>query len=245
VHSKQEKLEAIERIMGDGNESAYYREQRLQFTKEQLAAHLRTAKLLAPCVKGRLQRSQVQKRITNAVKDVNAEDITFISQNCIGGVLYHDLGLQFRSPTINAFIPEPGFVKLVLNLRHYMDKELVMRWGEEYPIGTLDDVEIHFMHYDTCKEAKAVWDKRKARINWDKIFVIGTDRDGFDADAYEQWKRIPYPKILFTAHPEFTEDAVFYSEYAGDGQIGDLISERKFYRCGLLSEKINSAAWSV
>jgi len=124
-------------------------------------------------------------------------------------------------------------------LRHYMEQELVMRWGEEYPIGMLDDVEIHFMHYDTCKEAKEAWDKRKARINWDKIFVIGTDRDGFDADAYEQWKQIPYPKILFTAHPEFTENAVCFSEYAADGQIGDLISDRKFYQDNLLTKKLN------
>ena len=238
VRSKQEKLEAIERIMGDGNASSYYREQRLQFTKEQLAAHLRRTKLLVPRIKGRLQRSQVQKRITNAVKDLNAEGITFISQNCIGGVLYHDLGLQFLSPTINTFIPEPGFVKLALNLRHYMEQDLVLRWGEEFPIGTLGDVEIHFMHYETCKEAKEAWDRRKARINWNKIFVIGTDRDGFDADAYKQWKQIPYPKILFTAHPDFTEDAVFYPEYAADGQIGDLISERKFYRNGMLINKM-------
>ena len=238
VHSKQEKLEAIERIMGDGNASSYYREQRLQFTKEQLAAYLRTVKLLVPRVKGRLQRSQVQKRITNAVKDMHAEGITFISQNCIGGVLYHDLGLQFLSPMINTFIPEPGFVKLVLNLRHYMEQELVVRWHETYPVGMLEDVEIHFMHYETCKDAKEAWNRRKQRINWDKIFVIGTDRDGFDETVYELWKQVKYPKILFTAHPEFTEDAVYFPEYAAEGQVVDLISGRKFYHNGMLISKL-------
>ena len=238
VHSKQEKLEAIERIMGDGNASSYYREQRLQFTKEQLAAYLRTVKLLVPRVKGRLQRSQVQKRSTNAVKDMHAEGITFISQNCIGGVLYHDLGLQFLSPMINTFIPEPGFVKLVLNLRHYMEQELVVRWHETYPVGMLEDVEIHFMHYETCKDAKEAWNRRKQRINWDKIFVIGTDRDGFDETVYELWKQVKYPKILFTAHPEFTEEAVYFPEYAAEGQVVDLISGRKFYHNGMLISKL-------
>lgn len=237
-HTKQEKLEAIERIMGDGKTSVYYREQLMSFAKERLVAHISTVRQFVPRLKGRMQRSQFQKRIAETVKDVNAEEISFISQNCIGGVLYHDLGLQFLSPTINAFIPEPGFVKLVLNLRHYMEQELIVRWGEEYPIGMLDDVEIHFMHYHTCKEAKEAWDKRKARINWDKIFVIGTDRDGFDEAAYEQWKQIPYPKILFTVHPEFTKDAVYYPEYTGDGQIGDLISTRKFYRDNILVRHI-------
>lgn len=94
------------------------------------------------------------------------------------------------------------------------------------------------MHYDTCEEAKEAWDRRKARINWDKIFVIGTDRDGFNEAVYEQWKQIPYSKILFTAHPEFAEDAVCYPEYAADGQIGDLIVDRSFYRNGELMKKI-------
>jgi uncharacterized protein (DUF1919 family) len=240
IRTKAEKLEAIERIMGDGKASAYYREQRIQFAKEQIAQQPVQVKGLASRVKGRLQRSRHQKRIANAVKGVNAEGISVISQNCIGGVLYHDLGLQFLSPTINAFIPEPGFVKLVLNLRYYMEQGLVMRWGEEYPIGTLDDVDIHFMHYETCKEAKEAWDKRKARINWDKIFVIGTDRDGFDEAAYEQWKQIPYPKVLFTANSEFTEDAVCFPEYAEDGQVGDLISERDFYTDMQIVNRLNN-----
>lgn len=229
-HSKAEKLKAIERIMADGKAKAYYQEQRKQLSKERIKNHFQKVKLLIPRIKGRLQRSLVQKTIRKAVKGLNAAGITIISQNCIGGVFYHDMGLQFLSPTINAFIPEPGFVKMVLNLRHYMEQDLVMRWGEEYPIGTLDDVEIHFMHYDTCKEAKEAWDRRKARINWNKIFVIGTDRDGFDEKTYEQWKQIDYPKILFTAHPEFTEDAQLLSEFTKEGQVGDLISQRKFYR---------------
>lgn len=189
-------------------------------------------------LKGWLIRKRNALVITCAKKQLKAKNFTVISQNCIGGVFYHDMGMQFLSPTINTFIPEPGFVKLVLNLRHYMEQELVMRWGETYPIGTVDDVEIHFMHYHTCREAEEAWNKRKARINWDKIFVIGTDRDGFDDAVYEQWKQITYSKILFTAHPEFTEDAVHYPEYCEDGQIGDLIAGRLFYRKGQLIEEI-------
>ena len=237
--SKQEKLEAIERIMGDGKSSVHYREQKVLFAKEQIAAQLWKAKQLVPRVKGRLLRARLQKKIAHAVGIVSAEGITFISQNCIGGVLYHDLGMQFLSPTVNTFIPQPGFVRLVMDLHHYMEQELIVEWGEEYPIGMLGDVEIHFMHYDTCKMAKDSWDKRKKRINWDKIFVLGTDRDGFDDAVYEQWKQIPYAKILFSAHPEYTEDAVYFPEFAQRGSVGDMISERKFYRDGVLIAKLS------
>lgn len=240
THSKQEKLEAIEQIKGDGQAASYYRQQRMQYAKEQISSQLHAAKQFVPRIQGRLKRSQINKKTSATVKQVDADGITFISQNCIGGVLYHDLGLPFLSPTINTFIPEPGFVKFTLNLHYYMEQEIEMHWGEEYPIGLLDDVEIHFMHYETCQEAKSAWIRRKARINWDKIFVICTDRDGFDTTIYEQWQQIPYPKILYTAHSEFTEDAVYFPEYAADGQVGDLISERDFYRDQLLLERINT-----
>ena len=150
--------------------------------------------------------------------------------------------MSFLSPTINAFIPHPGFVKFVLNLRYYMEQELVIRWGEEYPIGTLDDVEIHFMHYDTCTNAKDAWDRRKARLNWDKLFVIATDRDGFDDAVFAEWKKIPYPKVLFTAQKKYASEAdcVYFSQYENCGKVLDLIPTRAFYKDGILMRKIDS-----
>lgn len=239
-HGKQDKLEAIERIMGDGRAAEYYREQKVLHTKEKTVQLLSGAKSLHPRIRGRFERNQLQKQIARIKESVHAEGVTIISQNCIGGVFYHDMGMQFLSPTINTFIPEPGFVKLALNLRYYMEQELVMRWEEEYPVGMLGDVEIHFMHYATCQEAKATWDRRKQRINYDRILVLATDRDGFDEAVYEQWKQIPYPKVLFTANSRLSEDAVYYPEYEADGQVGDLISDRSFYRDELLIRKINS-----
>lgn len=232
--TRQEKLDAIRCVMGDEREQTHYRKQRILQAKERLVAWLSWTKQLLPRLRGRLHRKRLQRTIARAVDGVKAEGVTLLSQNCIGGVLYHDLGLPFLSPTINTFIPEPGFVKLAQNPRHYMEQGISMSWGETYPIGVLDDVQIHFMHYDTCQEAKAAWDRRTERINWDKIVVIGTDRDGFDEAVYEQWKKISYPKVLFTAHPEFTEDAICFPEFAAEGQVGDLIHNRVFYKGGKL-----------
>lgn len=240
--SQKQRLEAIERIMGDGNSRRYYNAQRRMFAKERIAAVLPKIKKLPERIKGRFSRQQNEKLIAQASKKIHAKDFTIISQNCIGGVLYHDLGMEFLSPTINTFIPEPGFVRMVLNLKHYMAQPLVIRWGEEYPIGMLDDVEIHFMHYETCQEAKAAWDRRVKRINWDKILVLATDRDGFDDAVYAQWKQISYPKVLFTANPKYTEDAVYFHEYASYGQVKDLIPERKFYQGDVITVKINTLA---
>ena len=192
-------------------------------------------------IRGCLIRARNKIIISRVNRKLKISGLTIISQNCIGGVLYHDLGVEFLSPTINAFIPEPGFVKMVLNLRCYMEQELMIHWGEEYPIGMLDDVEIHFMHYETCQEAKEAWDKRKMRINWDKIFVVATDRNKFDDVVFENWKKVPYPKILFTAQRKYASDAesVYFPEYEANGFVPDLIPNREFYKDGILMKRIN------
>lgn len=45
---------------------------------------------------------------------------TVFASNCNGGVLTHDLGLQFKSPTVNLFIRPKEYVKFLGNLHHYL-----------------------------------------------------------------------------------------------------------------------------
>lgn len=239
-YSKQERLDAIERVLGDGNAISHYRKQRHRYAKEQTAQRIVQVKQLVPRIRGRLHRRQLQRKTVKAVTGVHADGISIISQNCIGGALYHDLGLPFLSPTINAFFFEPDFVRFVSNLRHYMGQELVMRWGEDYPIGILDDITIHFMHYETCTEAKEAWERRKTRINWGKILVIATDRNGFNDSVFDDWKKITYPKILFTVQKKYASDSdsVYFPEYEANGFVPDLIPNREFYKDGILVDKI-------
>lgn len=107
---------------------------------------------------------------------------TIISQNCIGGVIYNDLGMEFISPTINMFIEDENFVKLVENLEHYMvvkPKPLLECYVDpidnkvRYPKILIDDIELCCLHYRNCGEAIDAWERRKKRIVWDNIFVIG------------------------------------------------------------------------
>lgn len=191
--------------------------------------------------KGWLSRWILQHKIAGLRKKVHAEDVTILSQNCIGGVFYHDMGMQFLSPTINLFMMEPDFVNFVLDLEHYLHCELRIQWGESYPIGELDDIRIHFMHYETCQEAKQAWERRVKRIRHDRIVVVATDRNGFHEDVYRLWKKIPYPKVLFTADPRYAQDpdSVFFPEYQAQGFVPDLIPRREFYKDGKLIQTIN------
>ncbi len=189
---------------------------------------------------GRFKREKAARIAAKEKKRLTNTHFSVISQNCIGGVFYHDMGLRFTSPTIDLYFSCPDFIKFVLDLDHYLTQELSVSWGEEYPIGSLDDITIHFMHYETCSEAKEKWDKRKKRIDRDAILILCTDMEGFDEAAYEQWKKIPYPKVLFSAEDRKAPDVVFYPEFKQDGRVSDLIPERKFYKDGVLINTVNS-----
>ncbi|MBQ3052745.1 MAG: DUF1919 domain-containing protein [Clostridia bacterium] len=46
-----------------------------------------------------------------------------VCNNCIGGIIYHNLGLKIFSPTINLFFKE-NFVKFAQNFEYYSKCEL-------------------------------------------------------------------------------------------------------------------------
>ena len=127
------------------------------------------------------------------------KDATIISNNCIAGVMYHDLKLQFRSPTINLFFPKAEeFVRYAQNLKYYNSLELVEVSGDySYPVGRIDDIEIHFMHYSSFAEAERCWKARRKRINYNNLMVLMTDQGGA-SEVIEQFGQIPYPKVYLT-----------------------------------------------
>jgi uncharacterized protein (DUF1919 family) len=149
--------------------------------------------------------------------------------------------MEFQSPTINLFMEAADYIKFVCNLEHYLNVELILRWGEEYPIGMLDDIKLMFVHYDTCQQARQAWERRKKRVDLNKVLVLATDRDGFDEAVFEQWQSVSYPKLLFTARKEYSKhpDSLYFPKYQGHGCIPDLIPKREFYRDHMLIHKAN------
>ena len=110
---------------------------------------------------------------------------------CLGGIIFHDLGLQFCSPTVNTMMFQTDFKKFILNLDHYLSKDFVFFKSEEYsfPCAKLDDVTVHFTHYKTEEEAREAWRRRVERIDRDNMFVVCSERDGLTKDDILQLGR--------------------------------------------------------
>lgn len=140
------------------------------------------------------------------------KDFTLISRDCVGGVLYHQLGLKFLSPTINLFLTPTDFNYFCLYLEDYLDGRLEKYKGDEvdYPVGLLypkkgskcdRPVKIGFMHYETFEIATNKWNERKERINRDNIYVLNTmcyplEIAELSSELINQWNQIKFKKVI-------------------------------------------------
>ncbi len=152
-------------------------------------------------------------------------DFCIISNNCWGGELYQKHHLPFNTPFIGLYVPPEGFLKICNDLHGYLAKPLkfieeskyIPKESLNYPLALLGDVEIHFMHYKSPKEATEKWARRVKRVPKDpkKIFVKACDSGVEDRDKFsEQWNTIPYTKIYFSSKPNNNiDDLTWLFEY--------------------------------
>ena len=185
-------------------------------------------------------RRRILSRIVR--KKLDLSDVSLLSMNCVGGILYHDCESKFISPTIDLYFSASDFIKFVNDLDIYLAQTPRVVMGPEFPIGDLQDIKIYFMHYKTPEEALAKWEERKKRISKDKIFVIMVDRNGFDDQDFENFKKIKYPKFLLTNKKEHIfKDSVYMPRYKDLDEMPDVIPGRRMYYKMALPNAIKNA----
>ena len=128
-------------------------------------------------------------------------NFSVISSNCVGGVMLHELGLRFNTPTVNLWFSAADYLKFISNLEDYLLKELIEENSSKpYPVGRLGDILINFTHYKSFEEAYQKWNERKKRINKDNLFFIMTQTDDCTDEMVHEFGKIPVQnKVIFTA----------------------------------------------
>lgn len=131
---------------------------------------------------------------------------TIIANNCYGGMIYHNLGLQFRSPTINLYFNDRDFISFVRNLPDYLQAELseVTETDKPWPVGALscgdEKVILNFMHYESFAEAKEKWYARRERVDFSNLYIL-MQSVYIDEDIAADFDNLPYEnKILIAAN---------------------------------------------
>ena len=175
----------------------------------------------------KLQRKAInqtyQKRLTN-------QGMSVISANCVGAFILHDLNQPFNSPFVNLYLDPSDFVRYLQNIEFYQAQPLqFIQTEKSYPVGLLDDLKVHFMHYHSEQEAKEKWEARSQRLDFDNLFIMMTDKDGGKGAKYEAlqaFDNLPYPnKVVFThkPYPEF-KSAFYIKGFENENEVGDLFT---------------------
>lgn len=82
--------------------------------------------------------------------------------------------------------------------KHSATKKVVENLHHKYPIGLLGgDVEIHFMHCKTEKQALEKWNRRLRRINTQAMFLLFSDGWEFEDELFEKFDKLPFEHKLF------------------------------------------------
>lgn len=158
----------------------------------------------------------------------------------------HELGMEFKTPTINLQILPEQYPRFCEHLEHYMNEELkeihpneLNQWNviwmnkmfgavPDMPLGILDDVIVCFQHYPTFAEGKQKWDERKAKIDYDHIGYIFHVRGSEYQNEAEAFLRLPLDnKLLLTQ--DFSVDGGIGFEGEGFSAVNDKLLITQIY----------------
>lgn len=142
--------------------------------------------------------------MNNKKKRLVHKNPSIISNNCVGGVISHDLGQRFCSPTVNLYFKAVDYIKFVSNLQHYLSLDIVETKSElPYPVGVLGDISIFFMHYNSFEEARNKWNERKKRVDYDNLYVVMTEKEGCNLSVLKEFDSLDYKHKVALTHIEY------------------------------------------
>lgn len=165
------------------------------------------------------------------------KNFTILSSECAGGVIYHDLGLRFDSPTINLWFKPNDYLLFLNDLDYYLTTNKLVEDPNNnlaYPVGILGEgdkkIKLFFQHYKNFKMAKEKWNTRRKRVHLDNLFIIMTDRDGATKETLTKFDSLKFKnKVIFTGkkYPEI-KSSYYISDCLEDNHLGDIFHRSLF-----------------
>jgi uncharacterized protein (DUF1919 family) len=168
-------------------------------------------------------------------KGLQNRNFSIFGNNCSAGFIYQDAGLAYRTPTVGLFFYAPCYIKLLQNFKYVNDAlqfTATSKYGEAnkarqlnnnfYPIGIIGgDIEIHFLHYHSAEEAATKWIRRLAKLDYNNLLFLFSERDMASDELVETFCNLPLPnKLCFTTKKfRHLKDTVYFKQYEKLGEM--------------------------
>jgi len=143
--------------------------------------------------------------------------LSIISNNCSGVRLMQDLKIRYDSPTVALQILPEEYTKFCNNLEFYLSQEIVeyRDFNDEhkaylinmygnlenitFPVGLCCDIILCFQHEESFETAKAKWDRRKYRVDYNNLaYIFCLDYDRYAKEAFDFATSELKNKFIFT-----------------------------------------------
>ena len=167
-----------------------------------------------------INRISLKKRNKN-------KSFSLLTANCMAGYIYHQLDVNFQSPTINLMMLQTDFYKFISNLKYYLSLDFLEVENQGgCPVGRLDDITVYFTHYQTFEAGVSAWKRRTARIDFDNLYIIASDRDGVTDEDIESLGKIKCKKLIcFTAKKYELSYCFQVKEFIDEECIGNILGK--------------------
>ena len=180
----------------------------------------------------RICKEFLRKKTTKSNRDrLKNTNFTIISSNCLGGIIYHELGVRFNSPTINMYFEASDYIKFLKNLNYYLNVEIKPYKDStlDYPVAIIDDIKLYCVHYNSFNEVKELWERRCKRVNKDNLFVIMTQRDGCTENDINEFNELSYKnKVIFVNEKYKNIESAYYIKNTDDFKNNGIIDLSKY-----------------
>ncbi|MBT8316874.1 MAG: DUF1919 domain-containing protein [Lutibacter sp.] len=157
----------------------------------------------------RIFKNQLSKKDIKLLKNKN---FVIISNNCWGGEVYNWFKRPYNSPFVGLFLHGPCYIELLSHFDYYMSLDLTfvksskyLKTDPNYPVGKLNDIEIHFLHYKDEEEAFSKWERRKKRMfdetSKNNYFFKICDLNEGTEEIFNKFHKLPFKnKVSFSIH---------------------------------------------
>ena len=163
-------------------------------------------------------------------KRLQNKNPTIISNNCVGGIICHDLKLNYNSPTVNIGIMVPEYIKFLQNMDHYLNEPFIYgnRTAYGWPVADWGDIWILFAHTPSYEYSVNKFTERISRMDKNNMFITMTDSLNCTYDDLVAFDQLPYEhKVVFTHKPYPEIKSAYYIKGFEDKQEVGVLSDWK------------------